>query len=201
MLTGLLAGLDDDREVLAAQVAVLGRQTSTTLPAQQLTTVLLALHQAARGGLVAEPVPLDGAAATARIDQAGAQDVVRARLPRAAVAVNAVGAVQVLVRNAVGVPGLNAVARTRLLQAGLRYTSGGNAPTFARAPSQVLVPSGSATDMLRGRAVARALGIPQEAVRADPQAVAAGAVVALLGSDFADSTDQVPPSTVTASRP
>jgi hypothetical protein len=95
------------------------------------------------------------------------------------------------------------VAKARLQRSGLRYTSGGNAGTFGRQSTQVLVPGGSAGDLDRGRKVAAALGVPPAAVRRDPDpaAATAGYVVVLLGADFAARTDEALPSLASASGP
>jgi hypothetical protein len=206
VLSGVLSSLSDDRQVLSAQIAALGQQTSTTLPAQQLTALLLALHQSVSGwGVDGTVVPMrapsDGSAGAMGVDEVRASALVSRRLPGARLPVPPVGVVQVLVRNGVGTPGLSAVARSRLEAAGLRYTGGGSAPSFGPDPTAVLVPTGSAADQDRGRAVARALGVPDGSVRQDAVPAAADVMV-VLGDDFAAGTDQSPSSVmVSASRP
>ena len=89
---------------------------------------------------------------------------------------------RVLVLNGVGTPGLGEKVRPRLIAAGLVFAGSQNAPRFGYPTTQVLVADTSVESRELGLRVARAVGVPDNAVRVGSIGTLADAVL-LLGAD------------------
>ena len=87
-------------------------------------------------------------------------------------------------QNGVGTPGLDAKARQLLVDAGFSFVNGGNAASFGRTTTLILIPDDSPESQKWGSDIATALKVPQSdvAVTSDPQSIAD--VVVVLGADF-----------------
>ena len=118
------------------------------------------------------------------IDALQASTLVRTRFAGALQGDGTGGGVRVLVQNGVGTPGLVDKARTRLVDAGLRFVNGGNAAQFGRTTTVVLIPDGSDESLQRGKRVAKSLGVPAGAVEISNQGQTVAEVIVILGRDF-----------------
>jgi hypothetical protein len=105
----------------------------------------------------------------------------------------------VLVQNGVGTPGLGEQARHLLVDAGMRFVSGGNAATLGRDKTVVAIPSDGQRDRERGAAVAKALGLPDDAIAVGKDQPTLADVVVVLGEDFAAKVSSTTPAGATAS--
>jgi hypothetical protein len=137
--------------------------------------------------LPTKEIDAGGAVVAYGLDDKAAAELVDARLAGARLPVASVGHVRVLVQNGVGAPGLGDSARSRLLQAGLRYVAGGNLPGFGQKESVVLLRDASSTNRARGAAVARALGLRDSSLRVSETAPTVADIVVILGKDYAGS--------------
>jgi anionic cell wall polymer biosynthesis LytR-Cps2A-Psr (LCP) family protein len=93
--------------------------------------------------------------------------------------------VRVLVENGVGTPDLLVSARSKLVNDGFRFITGGNAaelsPTDA---SVVLIEDGSQKSQARGARVAKSLKLPTSAIQINPRGQTVADVIVILGADF-----------------
>jgi anionic cell wall polymer biosynthesis LytR-Cps2A-Psr (LCP) family protein len=93
--------------------------------------------------------------------------------------------VRVLVENGVGTPDLLSSARSKLVDDGFRFITGGNAaelsPTDA---SVVLIEDGSQKSQARGARVAKSLKLPSSAIQINPRGQTVADVIVILGADF-----------------
>jgi hypothetical protein len=159
--------------VLDSVVAVTGELRA---PAAQsaLASTVVPVHDIDTGGTVT----------AYGLDTAAAATMVQARLAGAAIAEPPGGRLRVLVQNGGGAPGLGDVARSRLVAAGLKYVGGGNVDGFGVTESVVLLPDGGSASRAKGRAVTRALGLPDSALRISDNAPTVADLVVVLGEDF-----------------
>jgi hypothetical protein len=191
VLTGLLAGLPPKQETIDHQLRALGAESNNLLPPGRLAEMLLRARGLAQGegwrGLILPIKVLDaGGASVESLDTAAARDLVESHLPGARLPEPTGGVVRVMIRNGVGVPRLSEAARDRLVAAGLRFVAGGNADSFGRRTTVVLVASDSRVDREHGLRVARALGLSPSQIQVNPLGSAMADVVVVLGQDFAD---------------
>jgi hypothetical protein len=179
VLTALLAA---DPDALGAALPARG------VPEAQVAAVI-GLAEAVRAkGLSLTTLPVTaidtgGTATTYRVDREAAEETVAARFAGSRPAQGAADRIRVLVQNGVGSPGLGQVARDRLLAADLEYVNGGNARSFGRAQSAVVIPT--AAQRAAGVTVAAALGLPTSAVQVSDGGQTVADVVVVLGRDFA----------------
>jgi anionic cell wall polymer biosynthesis LytR-Cps2A-Psr (LCP) family protein len=184
--------LPEDATGIGAVLASLGEGSTTSLPPQALAKRLAVLRAAATSDsspLVTDVLPvteLDTGASVPSygLDAGQAGAIMRAQFA-ASLQKDVNGeTVRVLVENGVGTPGLGLKARSLLVDAGFRYVGGGNASSFTRDPSTVLVPDGTDKSLDRGRRVAAALGLPASSVTPSDRGQTVADVIVILGSDF-----------------
>jgi hypothetical protein len=191
VLSAVLATLPDQPELISDRLRALGEESQILPGTYDAAPLLRDLRLRARdGGIAGTVVPVRtltaGETSVYGLDQDRAGEMVRTQLAGARFPEPAGGAVRVLVQNGVGVPGLGEAARDRLVGAGLRYVAGGNAATFGRQRTAVLVASTSGQDRAEGVRVAVALGLTAENVAVDVLGTSLADVVVVLGEDFAD---------------
>ncbi|HEX6918788.1 MAG TPA: LytR C-terminal domain-containing protein [Actinomycetes bacterium] len=191
VLDAVLRGLPADSAQVHTALGALGTESrSTGREAGDLPAVLAAVHAAAAAdGFAPDVLPVTeidtGAAEQAYgIDALQASTLVRTRFAGALQGDGTGGGVRVLVQNGVGTPGLVDKARTRLVDAGLRFVNGGNAAQFGRTTTVVLIPDGSDESLQRGKRVAKTLGVPAGAVEISNQGQTVAEVIVILGRDF-----------------
>jgi hypothetical protein len=119
-----------------------------------------------------------------RLDREAAAEAVTARFSGSLPPARAQGGGEVLVQNGVGTPGLGQSARERLVDAGFTFVGGGNAASFGRATSVVVIPDADPDSRQLGRAVAAALGLPAAAVKVADRGQSVADAVVILGEDF-----------------
>jgi hypothetical protein len=170
-----LVGLPDapKADVLQAVLSVIGGLREAAA-ADNLPSTVLPVRDIDAGGDVT----------AYGLDDAAAAKVVKARLAGAAIPVPAGGRLTVLVQNGNGTPGLGDAARSKLVAAGLKYMGGGNVEGFGVKQSVVLIPDGSSQNRSNGLTVARALGLPDSALRITDSSPSVADLVVILGADF-----------------
>ncbi|WP_380167667.1 LytR C-terminal domain-containing protein [Jannaschia sp. R86511] len=201
VLGALVAALPPDAEA-AGEALAAASVTAAGEPGTLAPAVAAAAERAAAGSTEAVVLPTTELTA-GQADQRGvaedeAAELLSSRFAGAELPVAAVGEVRVVVRNGVGQEGLVGRARDLLVAAGLRYTGGGNAASFDVADSVVLVASQEQDDREQGEAVARALGLPGDALQVNNEAMVDTDVVVVLGQDFTAATAEdgsTPPTT------
>ncbi|MGH8969005.1 MAG: LCP family protein [Actinomycetes bacterium] len=190
VLTGVLAGLPDDRAETAKVLEALGDESRSGLEPGALAEVLSTAHAAAgRENLSSDVLPVNeldtGSDLLSYGVNAGqAADLLRSRLPGALQRDPAGQSVRVLVENGVGTPGLVEKARQRLVDDGFRFVNGGNAASFDSVESLVLIPDGTSKSQERGQRVAESLGLPDDAVDVSTRGQTVAEVIVILGRDF-----------------
>jgi hypothetical protein len=189
VMTATLAAVPADSTSLTGLVSGTNGATASLDPAA-IADFLVPLAIAARAdglGLSSLPVkPIDTGAndLSYRLDVDGAKEAVAARFGGSLPASSTAGGTRVLVQNGVGTPGLGQAARDKLVAAGLVYVGGGNASAFGRATSAVVIPDATGDSRRIGLEVARALGLPDSAVRLADRGQSVADVVVVLGADF-----------------
>lgn len=193
VLTALVAGLPDDvgqvEEVLAA-VGPLSRPVGGDTRAVAGLLVRVADHLERDGGYGASVLPVreiatGGDEVLYGLADAEAAEVLAARF--AGARRSGTGeTVRVLVQNGAGTPGLEDLARERLVEAGFRFVGGGNAAVLGRRTSAVLVPQDTPRLREAGLGVVEALGLPQDVLAAGREAPTTADVIVVLGTDFAE---------------
>jgi hypothetical protein len=191
VMTAWLAAAPTDVTSLTPLVAAPGAAAVSTIDATALADFLTALAVAARGdglALSSAPVkPIDTGidTVTYRLDREATADAVATRFAGSLPPSSSAGGGDVLVQNGVGTPGLGQAARERLVSAGFTFVAGGNASSFGRAATVVVIPDADPASRQQGRAVAAALGLPADAVRVAERGQSVADVVVILGRDFA----------------
>jgi hypothetical protein len=194
VLTALLSAAPADPTGLSTIVAASGGTgTGSGAGLDSVAEFLVPLAVAARGdglGLSSVPVKLidtGGSEVSYRLDRPASAEVVASRF-NGSLPVSSTGdGARVLVQNGVGTPGLGQIARDKLVDAGLVYVSGGNATEFGRERSAVVIPDATGPSRSLGIDVARALGLPDDAVRLADRGQSVADVVVVLGNDFSTS--------------
>jgi anionic cell wall polymer biosynthesis LytR-Cps2A-Psr (LCP) family protein len=93
--------------------------------------------------------------------------------------------VRVLVENGVGTPDLLASARAKLVDAGFRFITGGNASELSATDATVvLIEDGSQKSQARGARVAKSLKLPSNSIQINPRGQTVADVIVILGADF-----------------
>ena len=185
----VLAKLPSDQSKMEEILTSLGASARANVPKPVLAAYLVRLHDAVVSkqilsrSLPVIPVDTSGLG-TYRVDILATSLMARRLFPEALRIPGPNSRVRVLVQNGVGIPGLNAKARTALLGAGYAYIDGGNAATFGRTRTTILVPDSSLTAMGWGTQVAAALGVPTADVHAATHGQTVADVIVVLGMDF-----------------
>jgi len=189
VVDGVLTALPTATAQVTEALGALGPRSDSSISAPQLASLLIGLAGDNRGNqLQYDSLPvipidpgdgvtsfrLDADASLALVDRLLAQSVppgVRATGNR------------VLVLNGVGTPGLGEQVRGKLVPAGFVFVGSRNNATFGVARSRVLVKDATAASLVLGARVAKALGLPADAVQtADLGSIAD--VIVVVGGDF-----------------
>jgi hypothetical protein len=189
VMTQTIAQLPDDPVGVQQMLTSLGGSARTTTTTEATAEYLLRMRDGIRDGdqlvrvLPTTDIDAPGDLAVVRVDLAAAQGTIDGVLPQAMLE-GAEAAPRVLVQNGVGTPGLGAVARDKLVDAGMVFINGGNAETFGRSATVVLVPDAGAQSLELGSDVAEALGVPASSVAVAEEGQNVADAVVVLGSDF-----------------
>ncbi|MFZ5849812.1 MAG: LytR C-terminal domain-containing protein [Actinomycetota bacterium] len=187
VLRAVFTALPRDRRQAAAVVDALGGGSRSTLSADRLGALLAALAVADTRYQTLPTVPVDagGGAPAYGLDRAQSGTVVDGLFAGSLLPTRPGGPVRVLVQNGALTPGLGEQARARLVAAGFQVTVAGNAPPELQGtPSAVVVRDTTPQARVLGTEVARALGLPDSALRVAGQAQTVADVVVVLGTDF-----------------
>jgi hypothetical protein len=189
VLRAVLAALPDDPATIRAIVSGLpgaprGADLEAVAAVVSASRLAAASNDLASTVLPVKEIDAGGTTTAYGLDDKAARQLVEARLHGAELPIAAVGHVRVLVQNGVGTPGLGDMARSQLVNAGLRYVAGGNLPGFGQDETVVLLRDASSTSRERGMAVARALGLDQSSLRISESAPTIADIVVILGSDY-----------------
>lgn len=192
VLTNLLAALPEDPADSRAALESAGVSGGTVEPEAAAAVLAPAASRASTGDGVAVILPTTELAGGAQqpwrgVDEDAVEAQLADRLAGARLPVSALGPVEVVVRNGVGVSGLVTAARDRLVAAGLSYGGGGNATSFDVVATVVLLPADTPEDRARGEAVAAALGVGSDSLQVSQEAAVGTDVVVVLGTDFAET--------------
>ena len=189
VVTALLAALPQDAAQRRAFLVGLPDAPKADV-LQAVVSVTGGLHEAAAADnlpstvLPVRDIDAGGDVTAYGLDDAAAAKVVKARLAGAAIPIPAGGRLTVLVQNGNGAPGLGDAARSKLVAAGLKYMGGGNVEGFGVKQSVVLISDGSTQSRTKGLTVARALGLPDSALRISDSSPSVADLVVILGADF-----------------
>jgi hypothetical protein len=185
----VLAQLPGDESKMTEIITSLGSSSHSSVSAPVLAAYLVRLHDAVVSkqivyrNLPVLPVDTSGEG-TYRVDILATNQMARNLFPEALRIPGPNSKVRALVQNGVGIPGLNNKARSALLDAGYAYIDGGNAATFGRPKTTILVPDSSPTAMGWGTQIAQTLGVPTADVRAATHGQTVADVIVVLGMDF-----------------
>ena len=189
VLDALLDALPPEPAPLATILGGLGPRSVSTTPPAELAELLVSLAADDQAGrLQYDVLPL------VDVDPGGDVTVFRADTRALTVLVDRLlgasvppgvrtGGNRVLVLNGVGTPGLGDAVRAKLVPAGFVFAGSGNAPEFGYEKTQVLVPAATLEGQALGERVAKALGLPEAQVGAQPIGTGADVVV-VVGADF-----------------
>jgi hypothetical protein len=190
LLDGIVLALPTDQPQLVTTLGRLGAGSRVTgLDTQGLAHLLLGLRSDSKNetlqydSLPVVTLETGAPEPSLRLDAKASQAVVD-RLLAASVppGVRQTGN-RVKVFNGVGTPMLGSVVRDRLVAANLVYVPGGNAPAFGVPLTEIQVGDPTPDALALGRRVAKALGVPESAIRSsEPTSVAD--VIVVVGNDF-----------------
>jgi hypothetical protein len=187
VLRGVLMKLPTTPDAVATLLT--GLVGSAGQPTATAAAVLSTLAQVEDAGSVAyDPLPvrdIDTGAATVSygLDAAASDAMMKTRFAGSLVGGSS-DALRVLVENGVGTPGLADRARSKLVDAGMRFVNGGNATQFGFTQTVVLIPDASSANQAKGARVAKALGVPVQDVQTSPRGQTVADVIVILGKDF-----------------
>jgi len=204
VLTALFAAMPEGRDDVQTQLDELADTSRSTLSPAELSARLADLAATQRSGdlgaavLPVKEISTGGDQTMYGLDGAEATSVVEARFAGAQ-RPGGEDAVRVLVQNGVGTPGLGEQARHLLVDAGMRFVSGGNAATLGREKTVVAIPTDGQRDRDRAAAVAKALGLPDDVIAVGKDQPTLADVVVVLGEDFAAKVTSTAPATATTS--
>lgn len=191
VLDGIVRTLPDQPSAIAADLAVLGAGSASSLAGARLAAILADLRAAAVKSRVRYDVlPVNAIDTGAAVDSYGVDSAKAGTLLQSLFAGSVVRDpagqnVRVLVENGVGTPDLVEKARARLVDDGFRFVNGGNAATLNDTdPSVVLVADGTDKSQQQGNRVARSLGLPASAIATNPRGQTVADVIVILGADF-----------------
>jgi LytR cell envelope-related transcriptional attenuator len=188
VLAVLLTALPAEPTQIAGAVTSLGASSRTDLAPADLAQTLAGVRATESPLFQTIPLrPLDSGGETPSytLDNDRAAGLAAGLFAEVALPAAAAGDVRVLVQNGVGTPGLGQSARQRLVDAGLTYLNGGNAPRFGNQPSVVLIADGGTAARAQGSSVATALGLAPSSVQIAGQGQNLADVIVILGPDFA----------------
>ncbi|MFC6239089.1 LCP family protein [Longivirga aurantiaca] len=184
-----VAKLPADVTKIETILTQLGASARATVPFSELADFFLRLNADVNADDVAyKNLPVQGidtgGPAAYRVDTEAAAELVNDLLPEALRKPGPNSKVRVLVQNGVGSPGLNAAARTLLVEAGFTFVNGGNAAAFGQARTNVILPDTSKESLAWGADIVTALDLPDSAVRVAEDGQSVADVIVVLGEDF-----------------
>jgi hypothetical protein len=190
VLDQVVQKLPDDRAALLATLEEVRATESSTLSTESLADFLLSYGDIGRGGdtsyqtLPVDPLETGGPNPALIVEPAGL-DRLRAGLLADSLPPDAGGdQITVLVQNGVGTPGLEQDAADLLLAEGYKFFNGGNALSFGREETLILIPDATSASRALGDDVASTLGVPDSAVQVTDQGSSIADVIVILGADF-----------------
>jgi hypothetical protein len=189
VMTETIGALPDDQLRVEQMLTSLGGSARTTASTADAAAFLVQMRAGIlAGGQQVRVLPTTDIEAgtgleVVRVDLAAADAMLGTLLPDALLGDES--SPRVLVQNGVGLPGIGAEARDRLVAAGMVYINGGNAEEFGTPATVVIVPDSSAAAQQLGEDVAEALGVPATAVAIAEEGQNVADVVVILGVDFA----------------
>ncbi len=189
VLDGLLNALPTATAQVTQALSTLGQRSDSSIPAPQLASFLVGLAGDGRADqlqydtLPVIPIDPGDGVTSFRVDPDAVQSLVDRLLAQSVPPGVRQTGNRVLVLNGVGTPGLGEKVRAKLVPAGLVFVGSRNNATFGVARSRVLVADASQTSQALGARVAKALGLPADAVQtADLGSIAD--VIVVVGADF-----------------
>ena len=191
VLTSLVARLPSEEAAVVDLLAKLGAGSKHTLDTTALAQRLVVMHAAAvKDNIVSDVLPVKtadtgGSAPAYVLDVTQAAATMRTRFPGAQQPSGAEAPLRVLVENGVGTPGLVLAARTKLIEGGFLFQDGGNASSFTKDPTSLLVADATDASRAAGAKVAAALGVPATSVVTQDRGQSKADVIVILGPDFA----------------
>ena len=182
--------LPEDRAALLATLEGVNATESSTLSADSLTDFLLGYGSLGRVGdtsyqsLPVNTLETGGPNQALVVDPAGLGRL-RSGLLADSLPPNAGGEqITVYVQNGVGTPDLEQEAAELLRDEGYDFFNGGNAQSFGREQTLILIPDATAASRSLGEDVASTLGVPASAVQVSDQGSSFADVIVILGADF-----------------
>jgi hypothetical protein len=185
VLRGVLSALPAQATARTTLLGSLGASSASSLLPPALGDFLQGLGTDPDGEIL--PVlTLDSGGATTsyRTDPAATKDYVARVLAASIPDTKGLPAVRVFVFNGTGTPNLGARIRPKLVNTGLNLVGSQNASTFDRTESLVVIKDSNPASRAAGKRVATALGLPQSALRVDPQSTEVADVFVEVGSDL-----------------
>ena len=184
-----VAKLPTDVTKIETILTQLGASARATVPFSELADFFLRLNADVTADDVAyKNLPVQGidtgGPAAYRVDTEAAAELVADLLPDALRKPGPNSKVRVLVQNGVGSPGLNAAARTLLVEAGFTFVNGGNAAAFGQARTNVILPDTTKESLAWGADIVEALDLPDSAVKVAEDGQSVADVIVVLGEDF-----------------
>ena len=182
--------LPEDPEALLETLEDVGATENATLSTQALADFLLGYGDIGRGGDTSyQSLPVNtletGGRNPALIVEAEGLERLRAGLLTDSLPPDAGGdEIVVLVQNGVGTPGLEQDAAALLRDEGYDFFNGGNATSFGREETLVLIPDSTPASQALGEDVAATLGVPASSVQVSDQGSSIADVIVILGTDF-----------------
>jgi hypothetical protein len=189
VMTATISSLPDDQLRVEAMLTSLGGQARTTTTTSAVAAYLVYMRsELLAGGQQVRVLPTSdiesaGALPIVRVDLAASNAMLNQVVPQAMIE-DAARRPRVLVQNGVGTPGLGAVARDRLVSAGMVFVDGGNAEDFGYKQTRIILPGSSAAATQTGAAIAQALGVGQSDIRVAQSGQNVADAVVILGRDF-----------------
>jgi anionic cell wall polymer biosynthesis LytR-Cps2A-Psr (LCP) family protein len=189
VLDGLLNALPKATAQVTTALSSLGKRSDASIPAPQLAAFLVGLAADSKGDelqydtLPVIPIDPGDGVTSFRVDSDASRALVDRLLAQSVPAGARQTGNRVLVLNGVGTPGLGEKVRAKLVPAGFVFVGSRNNASFGVARTRVLVKEATQEATALGARVAKALGVPEDAVQtADLGSIAD--VVVVVGADF-----------------
>ncbi|MEO8107593.1 MAG: LytR C-terminal domain-containing protein [Actinomycetes bacterium] len=182
--------LPEEPQALLATLEGVGATENATLSTESLANFMLGYGDVGRGGDTSyQSLPVNtletGSRNPALIVEAQGLERLRAGLLADSLPPDAGGEeIVVLVQNGVGTPGIEQDAAELLRDEGYDFFNGGNATSFGRDQTLVLIPDSTPASQALGEDVAATLGVPESSVQVSDQGSSIADVIVILGADF-----------------
>jgi hypothetical protein len=190
VLDQVVQRLPEDRDALVATLQQVKATERATLDVESLADFLLGYGEIGRGGDTSyQSLPVDtletgGPKPSLVVNLEGLERLHQGLLADSLPPDAGGDQITVYVQNGVGTPGLGQEAAALLRDAGYDYFNGGNANSFGRETTLILIPDGGETSRALGADVAATLGVPESAVQVSDQGSSIADVIVILGEDF-----------------